>query len=198
MSAMPAVALICGSRTRPAAPQGASHGAQQGAQRGAPEGVSAAADQRAACGGRSRRGRTAGDGDVAACGWRRAGNEPWPVTARGAAEPRAGGGPPGPEPVVSGGERGSGSGHPRRHPADHRPQLAERRYRWPRASKFWVRAAQFPAVRGNPARSAPAAPRRRDTPGGACRSAVAARVFRIRRSRPLASGRLVVYGNHNI
>ena len=44
MSAMPAVALICGSRTRPAAPQGASHGAQQGAQqgaqRGAPEGVS--------------------------------------------------------------------------------------------------------------------------------------------------------------
>lgn len=61
--------------------------------------------------------------------WRGPGDEPRPAAGRGSAEPRQGGRPPGPEPVVGGRERGPGPGHPRRHPADRRPQLAERRRR---------------------------------------------------------------------
>jgi hypothetical protein len=58
-----------------------------------------------------------------------AGDEQRAVPARGPGEPRPGDRPPGPEPVVGGRERGSRPGHPRRHPADHRPQFAERRHR---------------------------------------------------------------------
>ena len=125
---------------------------------------------------------------------RGAGDERRSVSARGAGEPRPGDRPPGPEPVVGGRERGSRPGHPRRHPADHRPQFAERRHCVRRPAALGP-ARLSPRLRPNTrlirnALSPPAAalvttsgrdtPARRPQPHGGLD-------FRVRPSRPLAS-----------
>ena len=60
---------------------------------------------------------------------RSAGDQPFRGPGNGRVRPRPGGSPPGPEPVVGRGERGSGRGYPPGHPADHPAERADRQHR---------------------------------------------------------------------